>query len=75
MLISLLFYTTRPLLLGASSIPQDTVQTTHSREGFIVKDRWPGVRGDADVGACALWKDQPRGLQTASCTDPVFVPV
>lgn len=40
------------------------MQTAHSRVGFIVKDRWPGVRGDTDVKAWAFWKDQPHDLAT-----------
>lgn len=44
------------------------MQTALSHAGFIVKDRWPGVRGDTDVGAWAFWKDQPHdlGKQTPS---------
>lgn len=38
------------------------MQTALSHVGFIVKDRWPGVRGDTDVGAWAFWKDQPHDL-------------
>lgn len=35
------------------------MRTAQGHVGFIVKDRWLGVRGDTDVGAWPFWKDQP----------------
>lgn len=48
------------------------MQTARGHVGFIVKDRWLGVRGDTDVGAWAFWKDQPPKLAKALLHRPLL---
>lgn len=60
------FYTARPLL------PSLAVCKLHSHVGFIVKDRWPGVTEDTNVGCGPPGRISLWGLETSLLHRPLL---